>query len=301
MQTVWVTGGAGFTGRFMIRYLKRRATPVRIVAVDVRRPAHHDGHVFLESDFCNEDSVARAVEQAPPDVVIHLAGLMPPHSEGDMRRVNVGGSVNLARALASRRKTETRLISAGSAAEYLPGSHRLTESAPTGGTNAYGRTKSEQSAALVALTTDSLHVIIARPFNLVGPGLSTQLVAGALCEQFSTTGRREGFIAPKGSLTSTRDFIDVRDVVAAYSLLAEAGIPGEIYNVCSAVGTKIGTVIEMLRQEFDLDVDIRSSPDAAGAADDSYVGDNTKLSALGWRPATTLQQSLHDMVQATNG
>lgn len=299
MRTVWVTGAAGFTGRFMIGHLRQNPEQVHIVGVDVQRPASHQADLFLVADVCDKSSVLGAVTTAPPDVVIHLAGLMPPHTEADMRRVNVQGSINLVRAL-SHHGARTRLISAGSAAEYLPDNQPLTETSPIGGNSPYGRTKCEQSAALLAAQVKRLEVIIARPFNLLGPGLSSQLVAGALCEQFATTGRQEGYITPRGSLKAVRDFIDVRDVVAAYWLLADKGNKGEIYNVCSAAGTPIATVVDLLQMAFGKAVEIRQNTEAANARDDVFVGDNRKLAVLGWRPIISVEQSLRDMVQFVN-
>ena len=37
-RTVWVTGAAGFTGRFMVQHLQRLTDPVRVVGLDLRVP-----------------------------------------------------------------------------------------------------------------------------------------------------------------------------------------------------------------------------------------------------------------------
>jgi GDP-4-dehydro-6-deoxy-D-mannose reductase len=223
---------------------------------------------------------------------------MPPHDEETMHRVNVDGSVNLANALASAGQSRVRLISAGSAAEYLPAEERLTESSATGGSNAYGRTKATQSSALLQLAKDALDVVVARPFNLLGPGLSTNLVAGAACEQFHTVGRARGYIAPRGPIKSVRDFIDVRDVASAYWTLADRGESGEAYNVCTGEGMSIAAVIAMLEEEFGFRVATRPDYDATRIDADTVIGDNAKLLALGWRPEISVRRSLHDMVTA---
>ena len=49
-----------------------------------------------------------------------------------------------------------------------------------------------------------------------------------------------------GNLTAARDFLDVRDVVAAYLALARDGDRGEIYNVCSGHAVPIRDVLREL-------------------------------------------------------
>lgn len=294
--TVWVTGAGGFTGRFMIAALKSQQHTVRVVGLDIRVPEHHQADVFLEKDMGDIDAIAAAARAEPPDFVIHLAGLMPPFGEEEMRRVNVDASINLIKALDANNH-KVRLVSAGSAGEYLPGNQPLSEDAPVGGTNPYGRTKAEQTKALIEFESDTVEVVVARPFNLVGPGLSPNLVAGGMLEQFFDTGRSEGFVAPRGPIDSVRDFIDVRDVCAAYWLLAERGETGQVYNISSGKGTPVVRIIEIMQDILKIDIDIRPAYDPEVIKPDSFVGDNRKLAALGWRPVISLEQSLRDMVE----
>ena len=76
-------------------------------------------------------------------------------------------------------------------------------------------------------------VIIARPFNHLGPGQSPNFVVPALVSRLlrrTRSWRREILV---GDLSTRRDFSDVRDVVRAYRLLATLGVSGEVYNVAS--------------------------------------------------------------------
>jgi len=301
-QTVWVTGAAGFTGRFMIETLRAHPDELRIVGLDVTVPDEHSADEYFALDLCEPEALKRPIQDAPPDVVIHLAGLMPPWSEAEMRRVNVDGSLALANALLSAGMSAVRIISAGSAAEYSNlGTGPITEDTDLGNGGPYGLTKIEQSTRLLQLAANSgLSVIIARSFNLLGPGLSRNLVAGALCEQFMTNGRK-GYIRPKGPIDSVRDFIDVRDVTRAYWLLAKKGVAAEAYNVCTGVGTEISRVINILSKEFDMTVRIEPDFDPAVVQSNTSIGDNSKLLALGWQPRISLEESLHCMVRAVRG
>jgi len=86
--------------------------------------------------------------------------------------------------------------------------------------------------------------------------------------------------------TRARDFTDVRDVVRAYRRLAELGVGGEVYNVCSG---KARTIAEL----FSILIDLSEGEDrgeggsgfvpSSGCA--SVLGDNAKIEALtSWHP-----------------
>ena len=300
MQTVWVTGAAGFTGRFMTRHLRTLEKRVRVVGLDLLADSVDGADTTLRVDLSDADSVRRAAEAEPPSVIIHLAGLMPPHSEEAMRHINVDASITLANAVQAAQSGNIRLICSGSAAEYDRDIEAPDEDSPCNPAGAYGRSKNEQTTRLLSLNSPRFEVVVARAFNLVGPGLSENLVAGGLCRQFLRQAENDGVIAPKGPIESVRDFIDVRDVVAAYWLLATAGNAGEIYNICSGEGTSIARLIEVMQATFGVAVDVQPDYDPAVISADVSIGQNRKISALGWRPQYSLEDSIAAMAAAVN-
>jgi hypothetical protein len=86
-------------------------------------------------------------------------------------------------------------------------------------------------------------VIVVRPFNHIGPGSRPTSPCPALAKRI-VEARRSGPSLPVGTLTTRRDFTDVRDVVVAYRLLIERGVPGTVYNVCSGRDVAISEVAE---------------------------------------------------------
>jgi GDP-4-dehydro-6-deoxy-D-mannose reductase len=238
----------------------------------------------------------REVAQAqPPDYVIHLAGVLPPAPEADLWRVNVGGTLNLLHALADVKAPGLRFVTVGSAAEYTKFSSRPTrESHSAGGNSPYGRTKWAQSTLALAFGEQmKMKVMVARTFNLIGPGTPLSLVPGALCAQFAN-GQSEIKV---GNLTPERDFIDIRDAVAAYWTICEKGKPGNIYNVCTGKTASIGKLVELFRDCSGKDVRIQSDADRSRKNDLNRVcGDHRKLLALGLRARVPLKQSVCDML-----
>jgi len=87
----------------------------------------------------------------------------------------------------------------------------------------------------------------------------------------------------------------------AYVLLAEKGIPGEVYNVCSEQGVQIRQILDLLRElSTRTNIEIRVDPTRLQAADvPIQIGSAARLRALtGWAPALTLQETLNDVLNS---
>ena len=294
-STVWVTGAAGFTGSHLIAYLKREQPDLSIVGLDLRPSAPPQVDRYQQVNLLELDSLRSQLEISPPDLVFHLAGLLPPKSEAEMWQVNVGGTLNLIQSLGLA-GCKPVILSIGSAAEYLPNeSGCMAEQDPGPGYSPYGRVKWGQSRLALSLGQEyGLDVRVARPFNLIGPGLPGSLVASQFCEQFAAGDSRQIKV---GNVESARDFIDIRDAVRAYWQIVTSGAAGEIYNVASGEPTRIASLLEIFsdlsggKHEIVVDQSRLKSVDA-----DMVVGVCDKLKqATGWQPEISLRQSLSDM------
>ena len=103
-----------------------------------------------------------------------------------------------------------------------------------------------------------------------------------------------------GNLNSTVDFLDVRDVVRAYTGLAAKGVEGETYNVCSGVGTQISEILDAAINLTELNLELEVSSSKSRKRDEGWlVGDNQKLrSILDWTPQYSLRQTIQDTLNA---
>jgi GDP-4-dehydro-6-deoxy-D-mannose reductase len=143
-------------------------------------------------------------------------------------------------------------------------------------------------------------VVIVRPFNHAGPRQSPRYVLAGLAAQVAEVeaGRKER--VEVGNLEVVRDFIDVRDVVRGYRLLAARGKAGEIYNLGSGRGTKIAEALEHLRSLASRPVAVRVDPARVRPVDlPLLVADAGKLrGATGWEPSYSIEQTLADMLES---
>jgi GDP-4-dehydro-6-deoxy-D-mannose reductase len=295
---LWVTGVTGYTGKWLVRYIREKNPSAEIIGL--ARSSENSAHAmdrYFQLDVCDEAAVTDVARLSAPTIVFHLAGLSPPASEAEMWHVNVGGTLNLLWGLQKANCRETRVICAGSAAEYLPVAEGpVSESSASGGKTDYGRTKWAQTTlARVQAVNLHMHLSVVRPFNIIGPGLPGRLVAGRICEQILRKDNREIHL---GDISSERDFIDVRDLVKAYWQVALQGKPGQVYDVCSGVPTRIENLVKIFLSISGDRRKVVSIPRSqTGGPTDRVYGRNGKMVALGWRPEFSLKQSVEDMLQ----
>jgi len=144
-----------------------------------------------------------------------------------------------------------------------------------------------------------LDVILPRLFIHVGPdhppvtavqNFARQLAAIALDKQNP--------VVRVGNLDTARDFVDVRDGVKALRILAQKGVNGEVYNICSGKAYTIRRCLEMLIDISGLTVKVEHDVTLNRPSDESLLlGSTEKLQALGWKVKIPFQQTLKDVYQ----
>jgi GDP-4-dehydro-6-deoxy-D-mannose reductase len=99
-----------------------------------------------------------------------------------------------------------------------------------------------------------------------------------------------------GNLETARDFIDVRDGVAAMMMMLEKAAPGDPINICTGTAHKISGILEMLIDISGLKIEVIQDASLLRPSDEPLLlGDNSKLSALGWKQQYTMEQTLEDV------
>lgn len=259
---------------------------------------------YREVDFRDREAVRGAVGALAPELVFHLAGVSS--ADADLcYAVNLDGTRNLLEACAAL-PAPPRVLVVSSSAVYgqtRPEESPVREETPLRPMTPYGASKA--AAEICALSFHRrglLPVIVARPFNLVGPGLAAGLAPADFMAQALRI--RAGAAPPEiraGNLAPRRDFVDVRDAArACAALAAHAGAPGSVFNVASERAVAIADLLEMILRAAG--VSARVVEDAARLRPVDVleqVGDSTAIRRLtGWRAGRTLEDSLRDMAAA---
>src|SRR5262245_17960132 len=173
METVLVTGGAGFLGSHCCKMLASRG--FLPVAFDDLSRGHADfvrWGPLVKGDILDPAALNGAFEQYRPGAVIHFAALAYV-GESMSRplayyRVNVMGLVNVLDAML-RSGTRTIVFSSSCATYGIPDCLPIAESAPQRPINPYGRSKLAGEQILAdAHAAEGLHVAMLRYFNAAG-------------------------------------------------------------------------------------------------------------------------------------
>jgi GDP-4-dehydro-6-deoxy-D-mannose reductase len=256
-------------------------------------------------DITDHDAVGARVAEASPDVLYHLAARSHVgeswHDE-QLTRVNVDGTRAVLDACVAA--AVGRVLVVGSAEQYgsvTPDDLPVRETTPCHPVSPYGETKvAAELLALDAHRRRGLAVVCVRAFNHTGPGQSPTFLVPGVAARIVAAERAGLDEIAIGNGDPVREFNDVRDVVRAYARLAEIGTPGEVYNVCSGRGMRVGDVAAALVDRSTRPLRLTPSPDLARAVDvPALVGDPAKLiAATGWSPEFTLERTLDDVLAA---
>lgn len=167
--------------------------------------------------------------------------------------------------------------------------------------NPYAASKAAAEAmALAEARRYGLDVVVTRAFNHIGPGQSDRFVVANFALQLARIAAGGEPRLEVGNLSARRDFLDVRDVVAAYVALACEGESANAYNVCSGTAVSIEEILRELIHIARVPVEVREDPARMRPSDvPLFYGGNEKLRArTGWQPRIVLRDSLLEIYEA---
>ena len=331
---ILVTGAQGFLGRYLASHLISSDDDVEVLGVGrsprledrfthsvhwgearIQAPLPEQLKTTLDSprydyvslDIGRQAELTRLVGDFRPHMVFHLASGLRDAPPDHLFRTNAEGTISLIEAVQDAGIDAPRLIFGSTGFLYgqvPPESLPIHESTPCAPIDLYGVSKlaAENAARILARRYD-IPAIWARIFNLIGPGQEERHFGGRMTSQAAAIAA--GLLPPVievEPLTSTRDFLDVRDAAKALDLIARQGISGRTYNLASGVESPIEKVFETILCHAGLHGRVQIELQPARSADISrYVADISRLQALGFAPDHGLHRSLSDLLAYYRG
>lgn len=255
-------------------------------------------------DVLNRQAVSALMKELQPTHVVHLAGVTAvTAAQADPEtawKVNLLGTLNLARAIIDDCPS-CWLLNVGSGLVYGESARSglaLDEATLLAPMDEYAASKAAADLALGALVHRGLKCIRLRPFNHIGPGQSEGFAVPSFAMQIARV--EAGLAAPVlqvGNLDAQRDFLDVRDVAAAYALVVRAShqlTTGLVLNIASGTPRRISEVVNVLMGLCRVGVTIEPNPRRMRQSDlPALIGDATKArELLHWAPTNSFENSL---------
>lgn len=306
---IFITGATGFAGSHLVDLLL--ADGHELFAFVHEATSHQElpavpGIEQIPGDLLNLGSIKKAVAATKPDVIYHLAGQASPgvswQNPALTLAINAGGTANILEAAVAFGRPRVVIVTSAEiyglvTSAMLP----LTETSMPEPRHPYGVSKmAAGQLAPLYWQRYELPVIEARPFNHVGPRQALGFVVPDFASQLAAIKlNQRPLVMSVGNLEAERDFTDVRDVAAAYIALAEKGHPGEAYLICSGKAVSIYSLLQMLSELAQVEVQITFDPNRMRPSDTACIyGSFAKIEAhTGWRPNIPLRQSLADALQ----
>lgn len=294
-QRILVTGAGGFVGHHLLEAFEKGVFGEAVAIVP-----------DAAWDIRSLEAVRQTVARTVPDAVIHLAAqsFVPRSFEdpAETLAINAGGTANLIKALQECGfKGRFLYVSSGDIYGLVPEAQLpVDERIMPQPRSPYAVSKwSAEQLCLQARRTHDLDCVIARPFNHVGPGQSDRFVLPSLAGQIAEIemGLREPVIEV-GDIDSTRDFLDVRDVVAAYAALLRSAAPGETYVVASGQERSVRELLDLMLSHTTVKPEIRMDPSRMRSSEQKRMrADSRRLRIdTGWSPSVALDTTIKELL-----
>jgi GDP-4-dehydro-6-deoxy-D-mannose reductase len=285
--TILITGADGFVGKNAVSAFQQAGFEVHGLTTAEKIPDAPKNLIWHRGNLLAPDSLAALPKKW--DAVLHLAGDTVPslmHSSESIFR-NAQMTLNLLNAL-----EPTRFLLISSCHVYAPGAQAKKETDAIIPQGNYGLSK--HLAEQVALAKRMQHhVHIARPFNHLGVGMRPELMVPQLMARLQALKLNQEPLVMQG-VDSIRDFIDVRDIVAAYvAILVSDCKSGSIFNICSGVPIKISEFATIAMTAFGINRPIQFGRSNSKDDTDILIGDPSYTKrTLNWKPQYSIVQSV---------
>jgi UDP-glucose 4-epimerase len=303
MKTYLVTGAAGFIGSAITRQLIAHGNTV--VTIDNLSTGKIDnipsGCIFIEGDVF-DSKIINELNTYSFDAILHIAG----QSSGEVSfenpvydlQTNTQSTVSLLNY--AKNKHCSQFIYASSMSVF--GDHDppfVSENSPTMPKSFYAVGKLASENYMRIYNTFGIKCTALRFFNVYGIGQNLENLKQGMASIYLAMALQNKKIIVKGSKDRFRDFIYIDDVVDAVNLVLNQQVPSQfnIYNVCTGKKTTVEQVIECIKNELAIPIDVEYVSGTPGDQHGIY-GDNEKIKReLGWAPKYSFEQGMKLMVQ----
>lgn len=299
-ETILVTGGASLVGKNTLEELAK-IEGVRLVTT--LRPERQGSQIPQGIDISYTDLRITADQEKVflkyrPETVMHIAARSDIKESLDnaIEYVEDNPKVTLSLLDLSRRYGTKRFIFTSTGQVYNKKSNPpFSEETPSDMQDSI-YAASKRACELFCYTYSSLSdmkIICLRLSNIYGPGMREGTIIPQLVEKAYSG---EPF-RMQGDGTTTRDYLDVRDLVKAIILTLKLDTSFEILNIGSGRSTEIRELVRIVEKISGRKVNIETQ-ESKPSQDKRISLDITKAGKLlGWRPEISLEEGIKKYIE----
>ena len=162
-----VTGGAGFLGLHLAKYLQKKGCSLILLDIAEFDKEEYKGFKTARCDVRDKKKLSEFVKGA--DIIIHAAAALPLWKDKDIYSTNINGTKNVLE-LAKKHQIKRVIFISSTAVYGVPKKHPIEEEDPRVGVGSYGKSKIAAEDLCLAAIKDGLQVTIIRPKTFVGTG-----------------------------------------------------------------------------------------------------------------------------------
>jgi len=290
-----VTGGAGFIGSHIAKFLVKNNHDVHVID-DLSRGTMNNLHEienminFSKIDISNYEDLDSVIGKI--DGIFHQAALASvPQSFKEpekYHKVNVIGTENIFKI---GKKFNAKVVFASSSSVYGDQTtFPIKENANKKPLNPYGQTKLDDEILASKYAKEGLRVIGLRYFNVFGIGQNPSY-AGVIPQFIEKLSKHESPII-EGDGNQIRSFTFIDDVVRANYLAFESDIDHDFFNIATKKMTSIKELAGLLITMSELDLKPIHNKPRQGDIKKSYADISKATKLLGWNPEINLENGL---------
>ncbi len=306
---VLITGGCGFIGTNLVKYLADRGYQIRVLdnmsvgkEENLRKLRSQDSRLSsvdtAVGDTRNRGEVNRALKGV--DAVVHLAAhtsvMDSLENPGDVWETNSMGILNMLEAC--RHNGAARFIFASSNAAVGEQTPPIDEMKIPKPLSAYGASKAAgESLCSSYYHSFGLETVSLRFANCYGPYSDHKT---SVVSRFIKRLEEGKPLTIYGSGEQTRDLVHVEDVCQAIYLSIEARAKtfGDVFQIASGIETTINSLAAMIREVTQMNPKIIYEPERVGEIKRNYSDISKAKRMLGFEPKVNLEEGLSQLWQA---
>jgi len=298
---VFVTGGAGFIGKYLVKKLLDQGHEITIFdnfsnSSKEKLKQELENIQIIEGDIRNMDRISECLQNY--DIVIHLAAKISVtdsiKNPKETFEINVEGTKNVLKACA--KQNVKKFVALSSAAVYgnnLESEKILSEINDTNPISPYGESKLEMEKIIKEFCEISkISGIVLRLFNVYGKG-QTDEYAGVITK-FADSIEKNNPLIVYGNGNQTRDFVEINDVIEIINeiILLDFKKKFNIYNIANGKPIKIIDLANLLIEISGKKIEISFQEKREGEILHSAAAINKVKNELGYNPKIDLKKGI---------